>query len=114
MEESLVTDAKYTFHDQQEDQVAPDIEADESHDEGRESPSLLKMIDLLPQSPPTAHIEYDQAGPSNLSPRDPQANTYVSLFDISPLPITKKRASNRGRKPVKSAVITSSPYKRKS
>lgn len=79
----------------------------------RESPSLLTQDDRsAPTTPPPTHIDYDQVGPSNLPPRTPQANTYVSPYDISPVPITKKRASNRGRKPVKSAVITSSPYKR--
>ncbi|KAF5273220.1 hypothetical protein FQA39_LY07551 [Lamprigera yunnana] len=36
---------------------------------------------------------------------------HVSLFDIAPISVIKKKASNRGRKACKSQVITSSPYK---
>lgn len=35
----------------------------------------------------------------------------VSPFDVAPIPVIRKKASNRGRKPCKSQVITSSPYK---
>lgn len=37
---------------------------------------------------------------------------YVSSYDISTLPISRRRTTNKGRKPKKLAVITSSPYKR--
>lgn len=45
-------------------------------------------------------------------PRDEQGSKiHVSPFDVAPIPVIKKRTSNRGRKPCKSQVITSSPYK---
>ncbi|KAK4882781.1 hypothetical protein RN001_006100 [Aquatica leii] len=36
---------------------------------------------------------------------------HVSPFDIAPIPVINKKASNRGTKACKSQVITSSPYK---
>ncbi|CAH1100728.1 unnamed protein product [Psylliodes chrysocephalus] len=36
----------------------------------------------------------------------------VTSSDISPVPLPKKRNSNRGRKATKSTILSSSPYKR--
>lgn len=46
-----------------------------------------------------------QPGPSGIQ-------SLVTPSQISPVPIVKKRTSNRGRKPAKSAIISSSPYKK--
>jgi hypothetical protein len=35
----------------------------------------------------------------------------ITPFDISPVPLMRKRVTTRGRKPSKSQIITSSPYK---
>lgn len=46
-----------------------------------------------------------------LDPQPGCSKTIVSPFAISPVPLVKKRVTKRGRKPSKSQVITSSPYK---
>lgn len=42
---------------------------------------------------------------------DDCSRTFVTPFDISPVPLVRKRVTTRGRKPSKSQVVTSSPYK---
>lgn len=45
------------------------------------------------------------------SDTNPNQDSFVSPFEISPLPKMKPKNSNRGRKATGSSVITSSPYK---
>lgn len=49
--------------------------------------------------------DHSQPGPSGLQRK------LLSAYDISPVPLSKKKSTNRAKKPSKAAVITSSPYK---
>lgn len=52
----------------------------------------------------------DQPGTPSQLP-GPSTATLVSPFDISPLPVASKKASNRGAKSAGSCLITGTPYK---
>lgn len=74
-------------------------------------PSEMKKI-VLTIKPSTFRLNVDQSNKDNAKPGPSGIQKKVfSPFDISPVPISKKKTTNRGRKASQSAVITSSPYK---
>lgn len=119
---------KHIFSDA--DFIAEKIEAEKTCSSGSDTqlrePETHSSINAV-SSEPTPGCSKDpdpQPGPS--TDPDPQpsctedpttmnsgdcSKTFIGPFDISPVPLVRKRASTRGRKPSKSQIITSSPYK---
>lgn len=82
-------------------------------DKHRESTSVSQQSDISAHSPASTVTTSDASltfqRPSTSS--DKTVNILITPHKISPVPIKAKRQSNRGRKPGKAVVITSSPYK---
>jgi len=60
---------------------------------------------------PLQLVNFDEIKPGPSGTRSGM-QSLVAPSDISPVPTIKKRISNKGRKPARSAIISSSPYKK--
>nr|CAI5849891.1 unnamed protein product [Callosobruchus analis] len=87
--------------------VAAAIEQEENED-----PNISNVQGVpVPAVQPLLHSD----NPDDVQPRPSSATSnkcLVTPYDISPVPQPKKRTSNKGRKPTKSAIISSSSYKK--
>ncbi|CAG5053987.1 unnamed protein product [Parnassius apollo] len=87
-----------------------DSHVDVSSDSRQQSNEIVSETD-----PPTINLPdiamREEQEKENL-PGPSRSNPIVTPFQISPVPTSKYRSSNRGRKPGKSEIISSSPYKK--
>ncbi|XP_046677318.1 uncharacterized protein LOC124365384 [Homalodisca vitripennis] len=80
-----------------------------SEDNPPETEAHLQPITSTLFRPSTEDL--DLAGPSGECGKQQHSTTAVSPKDIWPVPKPKKKVSNKGPKPSKAALVTSSPYK---
>lgn len=87
------------------DEANPESSHLVTHSPPRMAPEQASTSTQLVEPPATA-----TPSPSTSSLSNP-SQVYTSPFQILPVPKLIKKSSGRGRKPCKSAIITSSPYK---
>lgn len=76
------------------------------------TPSTSKAEVLQQQDRPALKRKlFEKCSPSTPSTSGSPRQSLVTPYHVSPVPFLKKKTSNRGRKPSKCSVITSSPYK---
>ncbi|CAG5037687.1 unnamed protein product [Parnassius apollo] len=87
-----------------------DSHVDVSSDSRQQSNEIVSETD--PPSVNLLDIAMREEQEKENLPGPSRSNPIVTPFQISPVPTSKYRSSNRGRKPGKSEIISSSPYKK--